>query len=84
MLESTNALMGALIAVMKEIDRCDTLIAKQELSETEEEELGDYLNQLQEALADLGAVYETRRLDHPALLPLPQFREHIKSEHGQA
>jgi hypothetical protein len=82
MLESTNALLGALIAVMTEIDRCDKLVANQSLAETAEEELGDYLNQLQEALADLGEAYEARLADHPTLLPLHQLRERVRSQRG--
>lgn len=80
MLESTNALIGALIAVMREIDRCDALITSQALSEEAEEELGEYLNQLQEALPDLREVYEVRLTEHPQLLPYLALRDYVKAQ----
>ena len=80
MLESTNALVGALIAVMREVDRCDALIASQALPEDEEEELGDYMNQLQEALADMREAYEARSTEHPSLLQYDALRTHVKAQ----
>ena len=80
MLESTNALIGALIAVMREVDRCDAIVAAESLPAEEEEELGDYMNQLQEALSDLREVYEARLPEHPTLLPYGELRQRVRSQ----
>jgi len=74
MLESTNALIGALIAVMRELDRCEKKLAGGSLTEDEEEALGPFIDQLHEALADLSAVYEERRKEHGHLLDLEALK----------
>lgn len=78
MFESMNSLIGALIAVMREVDRCDALVAAGGLSVEEEDELGDYLNQLQEALSDMREAYEARLPEHPALLPYAELRQRVR------
>ncbi|AEG02523.1 hypothetical protein Metme_4172 [Methylomonas methanica MC09] len=78
MLESTNALIGALIAVLRELQRCRSLIDGGLLSEEAEEEMGPFIDQLHEALADLSESYESRRAAHPNLLTLEQLEQRAK------
>jgi hypothetical protein len=83
MFESTNALIGALIAVMREVDRCDALVGAQTLPEEEEEDLGDYMNQLQEALSDMREAYEARLPEHPTMLPYAELRARVKAQQAR-
>lgn len=78
MLESTNALIGAQIAVLRELQRCRSLIDGGLLSEEAEEEMGPFIDQLHEALADLSECYESRRAAHPNLLTLEQLEQRVK------
>ena len=77
MLESTNALIGALAAVVRELDRCQLLVDSGNLEDSAEEAMGPLIDQLHEALADLSEAYEARRAQHPQLLDLPAFRRHF-------
>lgn len=78
MLESTNALIGALIAVPRELQRCQSLIDGGQLTEEEEEDMGPFIDQLHEALSDLSECYELRRTSHPNLLTLEQLEQRVK------
>jgi hypothetical protein len=80
MLESTNALVGALTAVLRELRRSQLALESEALSLAEEEELGPFVDQLHEALADLSAAYEGRLPEHPKMIPLAELREKIASE----
>lgn len=74
MLESTNAL----IAALRELQRCQSLIDGGDLTEEAEEDMGPFIDQLHEALADLSKCYESRRADHPNLLSLEQLAQRVK------
>ena len=80
MLESTNALAAALIAVLRELKRTQLLLDGGSLPEAEEEELGPFVDQLHEALSDLSAAYESRRLDHPSLISLAALSARVAAE----
>jgi hypothetical protein len=84
MLESTNALIAALIAVLRDLKRCSYLLESGSLSDAHEEELGPFVDQLHEALSDLSQAYEARRAEHPNLLPLPALLARIDSEKFQS
>lgn len=77
MLESTNALIGALIAVLRELNRNQSLVDGSLLTEEEVEGLEPYIDQLHEALSDLSECYESRRASHPNLLTLEQLRRRV-------
>lgn len=80
MLESTNALIAALVATLRELRRSQLLLEGGGLSEAEEEELGPFVNQLHEALADLSEAYDGRRSEQPHLLSLEALRSRIEME----
>lgn len=80
MLESTNALIGTLVAVLRELRRCQALIADGTLPEAEEEEMGSFIDQLHEALSDLSQVYEARRAVHTSLLTFDELSQRINAE----
>lgn len=80
MLESTNALLSTLIAVMRELRRCQKLLATGTLPDSEEEELGPFVDQLHEALADLSSTYSARQATHPCLISLDALNAKIASE----
>jgi len=79
MLESTNALIGALIAVMRDSDRCQRLFAASTLAQQEEDKSTDYAEQLDEALSDLRDEYVTRQ-PQAALLTYEELRELVKHD----
>ena len=83
MLESTNALLSTLIAVLRESRRCQHLLDGGSLAEAEEEELGPFVNQLHEALADLSSVYVTRQSENPSLITLEALNARIAAEASQ-
>ena len=80
MLESTNALLAAVTAVFRELKRCQILLGSGLLPEAEEEEVGPYVDQLNEALSDLSTVYVARRSEHPNLISLDALRSRIAAE----
>ncbi len=80
MLESTNALIGALIAVLRELRRCQDLIDGGTLPERAEEEMGPFIDQLHEALSDLSHTYESRRSTYPTLLTFDALAQRIANE----
>ena len=80
MLESTNALIGTLIAVLRELRRCQTLIDGGQLPEQMEEEMGPFIDQLHEALSDLSQTYESRRVAFPTLLTFNELAQRIATE----
>jgi len=75
MLESTNALIGALAAVVREIDRSRRRLEDGLLDGNEEEALELLMEQLDEAFSDLAQEYENRLASHPYLLDLASFRK---------
>ena len=80
MLENTNALIGALIAVLRELRRCQALIDGGTLPEQAEEEMGLFIDQLHEALSDLSYTYESRRSEYPTLLSFDELAQRIATE----
>lgn len=80
MLESTNALLSTLIAVLRESRRCQHLLDGGALPEAEEEELGPFVNQLHEALADLSSAYVARQSENPNLISLEALNARIAAE----
>jgi uncharacterized protein (DUF885 family) len=80
MLESTNALIGALIAVMREIKRMEAALSDEKRAESDAADLEALGEQLHEAYADLAEVYEARQAKHPSLLSLEALRERINAE----
>ena len=80
MLESTNALLSTLIAVLRESRRCEQLLDGGSLPEAEEEELGPSVNQLHEALADLSSAYVARQSENPSLISLEALNVKIAAE----
>ena len=80
MLESTNALIGALIAVMREISRTEVALSEGARVVSDATDLETLGAQLHEAYADLAEAYEARRATHPSLLSLDDLRERISSE----
>jgi hypothetical protein len=80
MFESTNALIAALIAVMRDLRRCERLLAGGLLPDSEEEEIGPLVDQLHEAIADLSDAYVTRQAEHPNLLSLEELTAKIAAE----
>ncbi|WLI89161.1 hypothetical protein Q4S45_21090 [Massilia sp. R2A-15] len=83
MLESTNALLAAITAVLREMKRCQLLLDSGSLGEAEEEELGPFVDQLHEAFADLSTVYESRRSEHSKLISLAALRARVAAEPTQ-
>ncbi|WEN15107.1 hypothetical protein PY254_00020 [Rhodanobacter sp. AS-Z3] len=79
MLESTNALIGALAAVIREMKRCQNELDSGLLAEQAEEDLGVFAEQLHEAYADLAAEYEARLSLHAGLLDVDALRRHFES-----
>lgn len=80
MLENTNALIGTIIAVLRELRRCQALLDEGSLDEDAEEEMGDFVNQLHEALADLSAVYNLRLTPDSKLLTIDELVVRIANE----
>jgi hypothetical protein len=80
MLESTNALISTLIAVLRELNRCQNLLDAGTLPEADEEELGPFVDQLHEALADLSSAYAARQAENPSLLSLETLSAKIAAE----
>ena len=74
MFESTNAVIGALFALFRELHRCEQALQGGTLDEAAEEALGPLVDQMHEALADLSEVYNTRRATQPQLLDLDALR----------
>lgn len=83
MLENTNALIGALTAVVSESSRLEKLVASGSLSEPEQERMMDRAEQLDAAYGDLSEEYERRLSDHPALLSLEALRARIEADAGR-
>jgi hypothetical protein len=79
MLEDTNALVGALIAVLSESKRLEALIAGGTLSQEDEDRMIDRAEQIQLAYGDLSEEYERRLPDHPRLLSLAALNARIAS-----
>lgn len=79
MLESTNALLATMIAVLRELKRCQLALDSSSLPEAEEEALGPFVDQLHEAFSDLSAVYESRS-EHQALISVASLRARIAAE----
>ena len=80
MLESTNALIGALIAVMREIKRMEAALSDGTQPESDATDLEALGEQLHEAYADLAEVYEARQAMHPSLLSLEALQARINAE----
>lgn len=80
MFANTNALVGALIAVISESARLEALIASGALPEDEEERLMDRVEQMHAAYDELAQEYERRLPDHPRLLSLDALKARITSE----
>lgn len=80
MFANTNALVGALIAVISESTRLEALIAGGSLPEDEEERLMDRVEQMHAAYGELAQEYERRLPDHPRLLSLDALKARITSE----
>jgi uncharacterized protein YciI len=80
MLESTNALLATLIAVLRELKRSQQLLTSGSLPDKEEEELGPFVDQLHEALADLSSAYTARQSEHPSLISLDDLNAKIAAE----
>lgn len=80
MLESTNSLLAAMIAVLRELKRCQLLLDNGSLSDAEEEELGPFVDQLHEAFSDLSTAYELRRSEHQHLISVAALRARIAAE----
>ena len=80
MLESTNALIGALIAVMREIRRMEAALSDETRAESDEADLEALGEQLHEAYADLAEVYEARQAQHPSLLSLEALQARVNAE----
>lgn len=80
MLEDTNALIGALTAVLSESARLEKLIASGDLSDADEDKFMDRVEQMHAAYGDLSEEYERRLPGHPGLLSLDALRERIKAE----
>jgi hypothetical protein len=83
MLESTNALVGALIALLSESRRLEGLIASGSLSQEDEERLIDRVEQMHLAYGDLSEEYERRLPDHPRLATLEALKARIEAESSQ-
>lgn len=80
MLESTNALIGGLIAVMREIRRMEVALSEGPRTKSDAanwEALGE---QLHAAYAELAEAYEARQATIPSLLPLDALRGQISAE----
>ncbi len=82
MLEDTNALIGALIAVLSESSRLEKLLASGALSDSDEERLMDRVEQMHAAYGDLSEEYERRLPGHPSLLSLDALRARIEADAG--
>ena len=80
MFANTNALVGALIAVISESARLEALIAGGSLPEDEEERLMDRVEQMHAAYGELAEEYERRLPDHPRLLSLDALKARIAAE----
>lgn len=80
MLEDTNALIGALTAVLSESAHLEKLIASGDLSDADEDKFMDRVEQMHAAYGDLSEEYERRLPGHPGLLSLDALRERIKAE----
>lgn len=80
MLESTNALISTLIAVLRELNRCQHLLDAGTLPEAQEEELGPFVDQLHEALADLSSACSARQSENPSLLTVEALTAKIAAE----
>lgn len=80
MLESTAALLSTLIAVLRESRRCQHLLDGGLLPEAEEEQLGPFVDQLHEALADLSSAYVARQSENPSLITLEALNVKIAAE----
>ena len=83
MLENTNALIGALTAVLSESTRLEKLIASGSLSEDDEERLMDRVEQMHLAYGDLSEEYEGRLPVHPGLLSLDALKARIEADAGR-
>jgi hypothetical protein len=79
MLEDTNALVGALIAVLSESKRLEALIAGGTLSQEDEDRMIDRAEQIQLAYGDLSEEYERRLPSQPRLLSLEALKARIAS-----
>lgn len=80
MLEDTNALIGALIAVLGESARLEKLIAGGDLSDADEDKFMDRVEQMHAAYGDLSEEYERRLPKHPGLLSLEALQERVRAE----
>jgi monothiol glutaredoxin len=69
-----------MIAILRELKRCQLLLEIGSLPEAEEEELGPFVDQLHEAFSDLSAVYESRRSEHQDLISPAALRARIAAE----
>lgn len=80
MLKNTNALIGALIAVLSESQRLEKILSSEVLSDAEESRISDRVELMHLAYADLSEEYERRLSTHPNLLSLDALRIRIASE----
>ena len=80
MLEDTNALIGALIAVLSDSARLEKLIASGDLSNADEDRFMDRVEQMHAAYGDLSEEYERRLPRHPGLLSLEALQQRVKAE----
>ena len=83
MLEDTNALIGALVAVLSESARLEKLIASGELTDADEDKFMDRVEQMHAAYGDLSEEYERRLPEHPSLLSLDALKARIEADAGR-
>jgi hypothetical protein len=83
MLENTNALIGALTALLSESSRLEKLIASGSLSDDDEERLMDRVEQMHLAFGDLSEEYERRLPAHPGLVSLDALKSRIEADAGR-
>jgi hypothetical protein len=72
-----NVMIGALPAVVRELDRCEREMKSGQPDDASEEPLGPSIDQLHVALADLSDVYAARRSKHRQLLDPEAVRAHF-------
>lgn len=78
---STNALIATLRALTHEVNRVESKLAEHDsISEDEAEELGEYVNDLHEALASAADIYKTRQEADGSLTDVDLLLGHFDSE----
>lgn len=78
MLESTHALIGALAAAIREMERYQSELDSGLLAEEVMESLCAFAEQLHEACAELAAEYEARLPLHPGSVDMDALRRHFE------